>query len=241
MTVDPNNPDVVDGGASPPSDPPTEKNGSRTPTPEDYAALARTHEEKRKAAEAALAEERARREELERRSMQPLYPQQTNDPFANALNAHKTAAALGDEQSMFTLEVAKTAAQTALENQRMKAMIKGGVSAAEWDAVEQQLVQNPRLTVDQARKVARGPAAEEAEQLRQQLAETKRLLEQEKNRVRVPNMAITPAAPARDATKIPRAQANEILARGGEEARQLKARLNSPPGSEGHLEYDNSK
>ncbi len=222
----------------PPSAPPAGE--SRKLTPEDAQALAKTHEEKRKAAEQRALDAEARYQDAENRRReleQRIFGQpQGADPISEGINAQRQSAALGDVQAMTTLEIGKTAAQTALENQRMKTMVRAGVKPEEWDAVEQQLLQNPRQSVDEARKKARGPAAEEADQLRTKLAEAERKLAQEQTRVRVPNMSITPAAPPRDAATIPRAEYNAILARGGDEAKQLKARVKSPKGSDGHLE-----
>jgi hypothetical protein len=54
-------------------------------------------------------------------------------------------------------------------------------------------------------------------------------------------MALRPAAVPHDAGAIPISEYREILKRGGEEARQLKARVNSARGADGHLDIDYSK
>ncbi len=216
-------------------------NESRSPNEEDYKALATINKKNYDEAQQRLAVQEARIRQLEAVALRP-----PTDPRAEAIRSMQERAALGDPDAAAFVEVGRIAANAQIKADVMDAMAKGQVSAQDWDEVKELILNSVArgapMSVEEAKKRARGVRVDEVEadrsKLREENERLKKELDAEKTRVRIPNMAARPAAVPHDAQTISAADMRSILAKGGEEARQLKARINAPRGSETHLEVD---
>jgi chromosome segregation ATPase len=229
---------------NPPAAAPADTKQSRSPNEDDMKALLANREKKLAERDQEVADMRARMQELERRIM-PVAP---SDALSEGLQSLRLREAAGDAEAHTQLEIGRQAAQTQIDLNRTKAMIQAKVTAEDWAAVERMLGNDPAVTqskVKEALKLARGLKIDDVETenstLKERLAAAETALEKERTRPRVPNMALRPAAVPHDANTITAAEFREALKRGGEEARQLKARVNSARGADGHLDIDYSK
>jgi len=231
-------------GSAPPAAPPADSKQSRSPNEDDLKALLASRDKKVAEMQQREQELQARMQELERRIMPP----QAADALSEGLQSLRLREAAGDAEAHTQLEIGRQAAQTQIDLNRTKAMIQAKVTAEDWAAVERMLGNDPAVTqskVKEALKLARGLKIDEVEadrsELQKRLEAAEAALEKERTRPRVPNMAMRPAAVPHDANVITAAEYREALKRGGEEARTIKARVNSARGSEGHLDIDYSK
>lgn len=240
MTVEPGK--VGEGGAvvpNPPAAPPAEPAKGRSPNEDDLKALLKNREEKLAVEQAEKAALAARLQDLEQRVMGRY---QNADPLTASFQTLTNDAQFGDERAQATLEVGKLAARAELNTNLTKAMVKAKVSAEDWDEVEGLIVQSGyRMTVEQAKERAKSVTTKvvsERDKLQKELEQTKKELENERTRVRVPNMALMPAAVPVEGGSVPKSTYDAVVRAGGEAARKLKARVNSSKDAEGHLDID---
>jgi hypothetical protein len=225
---------------NPPAAAPAEPNKGRSPNEDDMKALLASRQEKLTAAEQRAIAAEARLQQLEQTVMGRFQP--ASDPLTQGFQVLSNDAQFGDERAQATLEVGKLAARAELNTNLTKAMVKGRVNADDWDEVEALIVQSGyRMTVEQAKERAKGTMSkvvDEKDKLAKELADTKKQLELERTRVRVPNMGTVPAAVPVEGGSIPKSTYEAVLKQGGDEARKLKARINSAKSAEGHLDID---
>jgi hypothetical protein len=170
---------------------------------------------------------------------------QQPNPADEDVQQLRLRAQLGDQDARTTLFIGQQAAEAKFENALTKAMVKAKVQAEDWDEVEALVKQSGyQMSVQDAVKRAKGTSNRleaENETLRKKLEAKEKEVEAERARVRVPTTAVTLAAVPVESGTISKAQYDAILRAGGEQAKTIKARVNSAKDSSAHLDIDYSQ